>query len=329
MTEFLARRTLSMVPTLLGITIIVFIFIELAPGDAATAILAGRVQEAEVAYSQEELDKLRRELGLDRPAPLRYLHWLGNLLRGDLGVSLSTGRPVGNLFALRLGPTLELMTVAFLLSTVLGIGLGVVSALRRYSAVDHVLTVAGMLGISTPTFYVGLLALFVLSVHLGLFPLGGRVSPGATDFASRLHHLVLPALILGLDLTAALMRYTRSSLLEVLRSDYMTTARSKGLPGWRVVFVHAFRNALIPIIVILGLRLPILIGGSVVIETVFNWPGMGAFYIGAVRGRDYPIIMAVTLFSAAAVLAASILVDILTAAADPRVRLHDRGEVAR
>ncbi len=328
MTEFLARRTLSMVPTLLGITIIVFIFIELAPGDAASAILAGRVQEAEVAYSQEELDKLRRELGLDRPAPLRYLHWLGNLLRGDLGVSLSTGRPVGNLVALRLGPTLELMSVAFLLSTALGIALGIVSALRRYSVVDHVLTVAGMLGISTPTFYVGLLALFVLSVHLGLFPLGGRVSPGATDFASRLHHLVLPALILGLDLTAALMRYTRSSLLEVLRSDYMTTARSKGLPAWRVIFVHAFRNALIPIIVILGLRLPILIGGSVVIETVFNWPGMGAFYISAVRGRDYPIIMAVTLFSAAAVLAASILVDILTAAADPRVRLHDRREVA-
>ena len=181
-----------------------------------------------------------------------------------------------------------------------------------------------MLGISTPTFYIGLLALFIFSIQLGIFPLGGRVSPGATDFVSRLHHLVLPALILGLDLTAALMRFARSSLLEVLKSDYITTARSKGLPGPRVVLVHAFRNALIPLIVILGLRLPILIGGSVVIETVFDWPGMGSFYIAGVRGRDYPIIMTVTLLSAFAVLAASILVDVLTAAADPRVRLESK-----
>jgi peptide/nickel transport system permease protein len=327
--KYLVRRTLSMIPTLLGITIIVFVFIELAPGDAAMAILAGRVEEEEIAFTEEELAKLRREMGLDRPAPIRYLEWLGNLLRAELGVSLSTRRPVADLVSFRLGPTMELMGAALLLSSVLGLSLGVVSALKRYTAIDHTLTVAGMMGISTPTFYVGLLALFLLSVQLGLFPLGGRVSPGATGTAARLHHLVLPAFILGLDLTAALMRYTRSSVLEVLRRDYVTTARSKGLPGWRVILVHAFRNALIPIIVILGLRLPILIGGSVVIETVFNWPGMGAFYIGSVRGRDYPIIMAVTLFSAVAVLVASVLVDVLTAVADPRVRLQSRGEAGR
>ncbi len=321
MKEFLIRRSISMIPTLLGITIIVFAFLEWAPGDAATAILGSRVQQGEVEFSQEELDRLRHELGLDRPAPVRYLEWLVGLAEGDLGTSLATRRPVSDLISLRMGPTLELMITAFLLSSVLGIALGAVSALRKYSATDHILTVAGMLGISTPTFYIGLLALFVFSIQLGIFPLGGRVSPGATDFVSRLHHLVLPALILGLDLTAALMRFARSSLLEVLKSDYITTARSKGLPGPRVVLVHAFRNALIPMIVILGLRLPILIGGSVVIETVFDWPGMGSFYIAGVRGRDYPIIMTVTLLSAFAVLAASILVDVLTAAADPRVRL--------
>lgn len=329
MGTYLVRRVVSMIPTLLGITVIVFVFIELAPGDAAMAILAGRVEEEEIAFTEEELAKIRREMGLDRPAPIRYLEWLGNLVRADLGVSLSTRRPVADLVSFRLGPTLELMAAAFLISSVLGLSLGVVSALKRYSPIDHALTVAGMMGISTPTFYVGLLALFLLSVQLDLFPLGGRVSPGATDTAARLHHLVLPAFILGLDLTAALMRYTRSSVLEVLRRDFVTTARSKGLPAWRVILVHAFRNALIPIIVVIGLRLPILIGGSVVIETVFNWPGMGAFYIGSVRGRDYPIIMAVTLFSALAVLAASILVDLLTVLADPRVRLHSRGEAGR
>ena len=197
MGTYLVRRVVSMIPTLLGITVIVFVFIELAPGDAAMAILAGRVEEEEIAFTEEELAKIRREMGLDRPAPIRYLEWLGNLVRADLGVSLSTRRPVADLVSFRLGPTLELMAAAFLISSVLGLSLGVVSALKRYSPIDHALTVAGMMGISTPTFYVGLLALFLLSVQLDLFPLGGRVSPGATDTAARLHHLVLPAFILG------------------------------------------------------------------------------------------------------------------------------------
>ena len=212
------------------------------------------------------------------------------------------------------------MGAGLLISTVLGIVFGTISALRQYSLIDHTLTFFGMLGISIPNFFVGILAIYFLSIKLGIFPIGGRISPYDTSFLSRLHHLTLPSLIIGLAMTAGLMRYTRSTMLDVLNKDYVTTARSKGLPEWRVVFFHGFRTALTPVILLLIFRLPALIGGSVVIETVFSWPGMGRLYVTAVSGRDYPIIMIITLFVAIVFLTSSLLFDIITAVLDPRVR---------
>jgi peptide/nickel transport system permease protein len=230
--------------------------------------------------------------------------------------------PVSTLFVNTLPATLELSVAALLLSTLLGSLLGVVSAIYRNSIADHALSVAGMVGIAIPQFLFGLICIIVFVFKLGWLPVGGRMEPGHEAFLQRLEYLVLPASVLGLALTAGVMRYARASMLDSMKRDFVKTARSKGLPEWRVNLFHGFRVACTPVAVLIGFRLPMLIGGAVVIEQIFQWPGIGVMFLAAVRAQNTPIVMMVGFFSVLLVLLASIVVDVLTALLDPRIKFQ-------
>lgn len=315
MLEYIMRRMIGIVPTLVLVSIIIFILLELAPGDAADALIPPDL-------GGEAIVKMRQKLGLDQPVYIRYLKWLGQAVRGNLGYSFSTKRPVIEMIAERLPATLELVLSALILSTVMGIGLGVISALKEYSVTDNVLTFFGMAGISIPPFFLGVLGIFLLSARLGWFPVGGRVPIGEINFWTRLHHLFLPALVLGIYQIAAIMRYTRSSMIETLNQPYVATAFSKGEPKRYVYAVHAFRNACIPVLIVLMFRIVTLFGGSLFIETVFSWPGMGTLMMAAINNRDYPLVLAILLIMTTVVLIVSLMVDVVTAIVDPRIRFE-------
>jgi peptide/nickel transport system permease protein len=251
---------------------------------------------------------------------VRYVLWLRELFQGNLGYSLVNHEPVLARIGRRLLPTVQLMGTAFLLGMITGIPLGILSAIRQYSLLDHLTTVLAFLGISSPSFFLGLGAIYVLSLKLDLVPTAGMQTLGASfSLIDRLHHLILPALILSVGTTASLMRYTRSSMLEVIAQDYITTARGKGLTGRQVVLRHALRNALLPVITILGLSLPGIFGGAVITEQIFQWPGIGMLSIHAVTARDYPVLMGLNLFAAILVFVGNLLADIGYAIADPRI----------
>jgi peptide/nickel transport system permease protein len=270
-----------------------------------------------------QLEELRQALGLGQPFIVRFWIWLSSLLQGNFGYSMSGGVPIGRILADRLPATLELSVAALVISTVLGSILGIVSALKRGSKTDSALTVVGMLGVSVPEFFFGLVAILIFGLNLGWLPVGGRMMPGYVTFWDRLPHLIMPASVLSIMLTAGVMRYARSSMLDALSKDFIKTARSKGIPEWRVNLLHGFRVALTPVVVLIGFRLPVLLGGSVIIEQVFQWPGIGNEFISAVRSQDYPVVMVIALLSVMTVLVASLIVDVLTAVIDPRVRLGD------
>ena len=320
MLTYMIQRVLILIPMLLVISFLVYLGLELTPGDAVSHMispeLAGQV-------SPEKLEELREALGLNKTFIERYGIWLFNALQGNFGYSLSGGVAISEIFLDRLPATLELSAAALLLSTLFGCILGTFSALNRGSLGDSSLTVVGMFGVSIPEFFFGLVAILIFALHLSWLPVGGRLMPGYETFWDRLPHLVLPAIVLSLMMTAGVMRYARSSMLDSLSKDFIVTARSKGLPEWRVNFLHGFRVALTPVIVLIGFRLPTLIGGSVIIEEVFQWPGLGKEFIAAVRGADYPLVMMIALFSVFAMLLASLIVDLLTALIDPRVRLGE------
>jgi peptide/nickel transport system permease protein len=264
---------------------------------------------------------MRQRLGLDQPAPIRYVRWLGQTLQGNLGYRMVGGDPVTATVGRGLQASGLLMGTALAIGCLIGIPLGIFSALRQYSNADFILVTLAFLGVSSPSFLLGLGGLYIFGLKLGLFPIGGMVSVnGDGTVLDLLHHLALPALILSFGYTAVLMRYTRSSMLEVVRATYVTTARAKGLRETSVVLRHAFRNALLPVITVIGLALPEMVGGAVITETVFTWPGMGSLLIDAVNGRDYPLIMGISLSVAVAVLLANLITDLLYAWADPRIR---------
>jgi len=289
------------------------------PGDAVSFMIG---PEAAANIPIERLDEIRESLGLNDPFIVRYFRWLGGIIRGDFGYSLTSGVPISEIVFSRLSATIELAVAALIFSTVLGSILGILSALKRGGILDNVVTVAGMVGLSLPQFFFGLVAIVVFSLNLGWLPAGGRIMPGYETFFDRLPHLILPAIVLGSSLTAGVMRYSRNSMLESLNKDFIKTARSKGLPEWRINLIHGFRVAMTPVVVLVGFRLPMLVGGTVVIEEIFQWPGMGREFLAAVRGQDLPLIMMIALFTVTAVLFASFLIDILTALIDPRVRLE-------
>ena len=319
MQAYILRRLIIFVPMMLAISLITFVFINLAPGDPISAMID---PEIGVGAGGAQLERLREQLGLNKPIPVRYLIWLRELAQGNFGYSYMSNRPVLDVIGSRFWPTIELTVAAMVVATALGTLFGVLAAIKQYSIFDYALTVLSLLGISIPAFFFALLALFIFSATWEVMPTFGMQS-GTEGFEllSNLHHLVLPAGVLSLELMAALTRYVRTSMLEVLKSDYVTTARAKGLAEYIVVARHAFRNALLPLITIVTLRLPFLFGGAIVIEYMFSWPGMGQLSIQSIEKRDYTVLMGLTFFVASLVLIANLLADVMYAYADPRIRV--------
>ena len=316
---YFTRRLLYLIPMLLGISFLIYLGLELTPGDVISYLLP---PEAIADLKPEELMAMREALGLNDPFIIRYFYWLGGILQGDFGYSLASGVPISQLVLDRIPATLELSVAALLFSTLFGVILGSISALKRGSLMDNSLTVFGMIGVSIPEFIFGLIALVVFALQLEWLPVGKRLMPGYDSYWDHMPHLVMPAMVLGLIMTAGVMRYTRSSMLDSLNKEFIRTARSKGVPEWRVNFIHGLRVALIPVVVLIGFRLPMLIGGTVIIEQVFQWPGVGDLFVNAVRGQNYPLVMMISFLSVTAVLFASFMIGLLTALLDPRVKLE-------
>ena len=302
MLNYILRKLLSMIPMLLIITFLIYVGVELMPGDVIDFLIP-MDQLAEM--TPEEVDAFRAAKGLDGPMVVRYFNWLKGVCRGDLGYSLQNNMPVGTLMMQKLPATIELSLAALFISTVLGILLGVVSAIRKGRLADNLLTVAGMIGVAIPQFLFGVFCIMLFCLRLKWFPVGQRGTEGLLD---ELHHLFLPAFVLGISMTAGVMRYSRSSMLDSMNRDYVKTARAKGLPEWKVNLLHGFRVACTPVMVLIGFRLPMLISGSIVIENIFQWPGVGRWFTDSVKSQNTPIIMSVGLFMVLLVLLSSLLV---------------------
>ncbi len=312
MTAYIIRRLLQGVVVLFLISVVTFFLINLAPGGPSSAV--------SFTSTAEERDAVLKQYGLDQPVMLRYADWFTHALRGDLGTSLNQGLPVSRLLEQRAGSTLQLGLSALLLATVVGVGLGILAASYRNRWPDHVVSTVSALGMSVPGFWLGIVAIIVFAVELGWLPSSGIFSVGRQfSLADRLRHLVLPASVLGFTLMPNIVRVTRSALLEVSHSDYVRTARAKGLRPRTVLLKHTFKNALVPVLAILGLVTTVLFSGSVVIESVFGWAGLGRLAIEAANGRDYPVILGVTLLAGGIVVLVNLLVDVLYAAVDPRI----------
>jgi peptide/nickel transport system permease protein len=314
--RYLLRRLLQAVVVLGLVSGVGFAVLHLAPGGPAA------IYALTPSMSAEDLARLTRELGLDRPVPEQYLKWIRGVLTGNWGRSYRDGRLVLEIIGERIPATLLLMGSAFGLAVGLGLAAGIVSAVRQYSLFDHLLTFVSMVALSIPTFWLGLMAIYVFAVLLRVLPPGNMGTIGA-DFAllDRLRHLILPAATLGLVMVATWSRYTRASMLDVIREDYVRTARAKGMPGGAVILKHALRNALIPLITLAGLQLPMMLSGALVAETVFTWPGMGRLFVDSIGYRDYPVLMGLLMLTALLVVAGNLVADLIYAAVDPRVRL--------
>ena len=304
---------------LLVISFLIYLGLEMTPGDAVSYMLP---PDALMNIKPAELEKIREALGLNQPFIVRYFLWLGGVLQGNFGYSLASGVPIKDIVLDRLPATLELSISALILSSILGVILGTISAIKRGSLTDNFFTVFGMLGVSVPEFIFGLIALVIFSLNLRWLPVGQRLLPGYDSYWDHMPHLIMPAGVLALMMTAGVMRYARSSMLDSLNKEFIRTARSKGIPEWRVNFIHGLRVALIPIVVLIGFRFPMLIGGTVIIEQVFQWPGVGELFIFNVRSQNYPLVMMVAFLSVIAVLLASFLIDLFTAILDPRIKLE-------
>ncbi len=304
MVQYAVRRLLLAVPTLFGVTLLVFGMLRMLPGDPAQAM-------AGVHATQEYVAQVRRSLGLDQPLPVQYARFMGGLLRGDLGTSIRTGLPVSQEVWSRLIPTLELTLVSLVLATALGIGVGVVSATKPYSIFDYASMFLALVGLSAPVFWLGLMLMLLFSVRLGWLPAASR---------GGLAHLVLPSVTLAASSVALIARFTRSTMLEVMRQDYVNTARAKGLPTGAVILRHALRNALIPIVTIIGLRFGALLSGAVLTETVFAWPGVGRLMVDSISARDYPVVQGAVLVLALAFVIINLAVDLLYAVVNPRIQ---------
>jgi peptide/nickel transport system permease protein len=316
MGRYVLRRIIIAVPILLAITFIIFSLQQISPGDPLNAYLP-----PDFPVPEAQREAMRHQLGLDQPFLTRYGYWLRETAQGNLGVRTKTHEPVTDAISGRVGATLLLMGTAMLIGTILGILFGVIAAFRQYSIIDGILTIFAFLGISMPVYLTGLLGLFFFALKLDWFPAGGFSDPGQPfSMSDRLHHLVLPAFIIAINYIAQTMRYTRSAMLEVLGQDYVRTARAKGLSEVSVVGRHALRNALLPIVTIIGAYLPNLLGGAIFIESIFGWPGLGRLLLDGVESRDFPLIMGLTFVLAIVILIANILTDIVYAIVDPRIR---------
>ena len=318
MRTYILRRLTISAPILLGLTLVTFVLTELMPGDFLDSLIPPLTV---VNYTPEQLEAMRENYGLDKKPWTRYLIWLRELAKGNMGKSLISGAPVRDEILARLPATLQLTATSLLFGIIFGAGLGILSAVKQYTWVDQLLTLLGFIWISTPGFVFAIGAIFLFSLKINLFPTSGITNYGEeASILDRLHHMTLPALVLGLGSMASFMRYSRSSLLDVIRQDYITVARAKGMAERAVLLGHALRNALIPLITIISLDIPFLIGGTVIIEHIFAWPGMGTYSLTAIFSRDYPVIMGVNFMVALVVLMSNLLADITYAFVDPRIR---------
>jgi peptide/nickel transport system permease protein len=323
---------LQVIPVLLGVSIIVFFMVRAIPGDPAQIMLG---QQA----TQSQVQQVRESMGLDKPIFVQYGLFLKNALRGDLGDSIVTGRPVTTELLVRLPATLELTAFAMLVAILVGVPVGVIAAVRQYSALDKTTSVLALTGISMPIFWLAMILVVIFGVNLELLPFPGRLGPTTAitsitglvlvdslltfnfaGFWDGLLHLIMPALALATIPMAVIMRMTRSSMLEVLNEDYVRTARAKGVAPRRVVFKHALRNALLPTITVIGLQTGLLMGGAIITETIFSWPGIGLYAYQSVSSRDYASIQGVVLYGALLFVLINLVVDVLYAILDPRVR---------
>lgn len=306
MLNFTLKRLLYMIPVILGVSVAVFLMIHLIPGDPAQLV-------AGMEASKEDVETVRESLGLNEPLHVQYFRFVLRAVVGDLGTSFRTGRSVAQEIGARYLNTLKLGLAAILVAIVLGVGTGIVSAVRKYSLFDNLALLVSLIGVSMPTFFLGLVLMLLFSVYLDLFPLAGKGS---------WLHLILPAVTLGTPSAAVVSRMTRSSLVEVLDQDYIRTARAKGLKEMVVINSHGLRNALIPVVTVTGLQLGYLLGGAVVVETVFAWPGIGRLVIQSILARDFPVIQAAVLILAVTFVLLNLLTDLLYGLLDPRIDLQ-------
>lgn len=316
MANFLIRRFLVSLLLLWIVSVIGFTILHLTPGGplAQFTMTAG--------ISQEQLAKIAEQMGLNEPLPVQYWNWLTRVVVGDWGTSYRDGQGVGAVIASRFGATMLLMLSSTFFAILIGAAIGVLGAIRQYSVFDYLATIGAMIALSIPTFWFGLIAIYVFALELGWFPSGNMGAPGEPfSFGDMIAHLVLPASVLGLVMVATWSRYMRSSMLDVIHQDYIRTARAKGLSESRILWGHAMRNALLPMITLTGLQVPVLLGGALVTETVFTWPGMGRLFLDSLSYRDYPVVMGILMFSAILTLLGNLLADILYTVQDPRVRL--------
>ena len=321
MTAYILRRLALSLPVLLGITVLTFAFTNLMPGDPVSAMIPPNELQR---LSPADLEARREALGLNKPIPVRYAIWIGQLVRGNLGYSLIDRRPVWTDIRERLWPTIQLTGLALLLALLIATPLGVLSALKQYSILDYVMTISSFLMVSIPGFFLALGAIYIFSLRLDILPTSGMRTIGEPwSLRDRGEHLLLPAAILSLQQVGPFMRFVRSAMLEVVRQDYVTTARAKGLAERTVLVRHAFRTALIPLVTVVGLSLPSLFSGSVLIETIFSWPGIGWLSITAVTQRDYTVLMGLGLISAIIILLSNLIADVCYVIVDPRIRYDD------
>jgi peptide/nickel transport system permease protein len=314
MGRYIVRRTIQMIPLFIGISIIIFLVIQAAPGGPETTLLAtGRF------VSPEILAAYRVRLGLDQPIVIQYFRWLGAALTGDLGYSYTSAQPVLTMILERLPATIELMLAAYLLAALIALPLGVYSAIHKYSLFDFMGTGLSFLGIAMPVFWFGLILQLVFAVQLGWLPSSGRETVGDTGFVDHVKHLILPATVLSLLYIAGWSRYMRTSFLGVINTDYVRTARAKGLGERRVMLVHGLKNAAIPVVSIMALDVAGLFSGAVITETIFAWPGIGRLFIQGMNSRDYPLLMGIIMMGSIMVVVFNLVADITYGWLDPRI----------
>lgn len=319
MWHYIARRMLLMIPVLLGISVVIFALINVAPGDPYTSMIDPNI-------TAEDKQVMLEAIGYYDPLPVKYIKWLSRAVKGDLGFSLRYKEPVTQIISRNLQNTLLLSMSALLFSVLLGVPIGVLSATRKYSLFDNILTVFSFIGLSIPAFFFGMLMIKFLAFDLNLFPISGMTTIGQDLTGIRkaldlLHHMALPVTVLGMVNMASLMRYTRSSMLEVITQDYIRTARAKGLKERTVIYKHALKNALIPVVTVICISIGYLLSGALLTETVFSWPGMGTLVYQAILNRDYSLVTASTMVIAVFILLSNLLADIIYAFLDPRIKL--------
>jgi peptide/nickel transport system permease protein len=316
MTRFIIRRFLFLIPLLIGLSVVMFVLIHAAPGDPAVAMMG-----PQAAANPQFLEQARKNMGLDQPLPVQYLRWLERLLHGDFGIAYTFNKkPVLTVIGERFWGTVQLQSLALGLGLAVAIPVGIISAVRQYSTLDNTLTMGSFLGLAIPNFWLALLLQLWLSVQLGWLPTLSTAQSTAPP-EERWRYFVMPVFVLAIPNVAYFARFMRSAMLEVIHQDFVTVARAKGLDDRGVLYRHALRNALIPMVTVIGLQLPRILSGAVIIEQIFAWPGLGLLAYDAIGHRDYPVVLGVTLLAGAAVMIVNVLVDVVYVMVDPRVRL--------